>query len=402
MPPLTHPELLLIALLVIFTLPYLLWRFARTDHYAPLVVVQISLGVLLGPGALGAQFPEFYQWLFNPRVIDSLSAIAMWAVTLFVFLAGIELDLLAALEKRRDTLVTAGFALVVPLFAGSLAAYLLISLSSAWQGPGANDIQFMLAVGMACAVTALPILVLFLERLGVLRIEFGQRVLRYASLDDLAVWAVLALLLLDFSRLWRQLLFLVAFLICAWLIRNLFTRLNVRDLMPCSLIWLVAAALGADWCGLHFMVGAFLAGTVLDARWFGHERLDNLRFNVLTLLMPVFFLSTGLRTSFAQGGLSVWLTALLLLCAAVGGKLLGTVIAGRVLRWQRSDALLIGWLLQTKALIMIIFANILLDKQVISASMFTALLLMAVMSTMLTIPMVSRHLARASAISEAR
>jgi len=114
--------------------------------------------------------------------------------------------------------------------------------------------------------------------------------------------------------------------------------------------------------------------------------MDLLRHHVLLVVMPVFFLSTGLRTHWDMGGVAVFVAAGLLLVAAVGGKLLGTHLAGRLLQWSSRESRLIGWLLQTKALIMIIFANILLDKQIISAETFTALLLMAVVSTMLTIP----------------
>jgi Kef-type K+ transport system membrane component KefB len=114
----------------------------------------------------------------------------------------------------------------------------------------------------------------------------------------------------------------------------------------------------------------------------------------LLTIMPVFFLSTGLRTQWETGGLAVFAAAGLLLAAAVAGKLLGARIAGALLGWSRDEARLIGWLLQTKALIMIIFANILLDKQIITNTAFTALLLMAVASTMLTIPMVSPLLKR--------
>jgi len=108
----------------------------------------------------------------------------------------------------------------------------------------------------------------------------------------------------------------------------------------------------------------------------------------------VFFLSTGLRTNWNVGGEAVFAAAALLLVASVAGKLIGIRVAGRILRWAPGEASIIGWLLQTKALIMIIFVNILLDKQIISSETFTALLLMAVASTMLTVPMVAPKLAR--------
>jgi Kef-type K+ transport system membrane component KefB len=122
--------------------------------------------------------------------------------------------------------------------------------------------------------------------------------------------------------------------------------------------------------------------------------MDQLRHHVLLVMMPVFFLSTGLRTHWELGGGAVFVVAGVLLLASVGGKLLGLELAGRLLGWQPGEARVIGWLLQTKALIMIIFVNILLDKQLITADAFTALLLMAVASTMLTIPVVTPQLKR--------
>jgi Kef-type K+ transport system membrane component KefB len=115
------------------------------------------------------------------------------------------------------------------------------------------------------------------------------------------------------------------------------------------------------------------------------------------LAVPVYFVSTGLRTNWSVGGQAVFLVAGLLLAASVAGKLIGTHVAGKILRWGPGEASLVGWLLQTKALIMIVFANVLLDKGIITNEMFTALLLMAVGSTMLTVPVVAPMLARMKA-----
>jgi len=391
-PVLTPTELFLIALLLIFALPYACWRLLRTDHYAPLVVVQIGFGILLGPGILGHFSPALYSGLFTQSVIASLNAIAIWSVMLFVCCAGIELDLKQAWQARRDTAVTAFFALLLPLIFGALVAFAMLRYPG-WQGAHGSAWQFAGGVGMACAVTALPILVLFLKKLGILHEPLGQRVLRYASLDDLAIWAVLALILLDYQRLGRQAVVLGLFIAIAPLFRMLMRALPQRDRWPVAVVFLLICSLATDWCGLHFMVGAFLAGVVMDAEWFGSEALDTLRENLLLFLMPVFFLNTGLRTQWsvnAELGVgAIFLAALALLLAAVIGKLLGVMIAGKILRWPQGESRLVGWLLQTKALIMIIFANILLDRAIISAASFTALLLMALMSTMLTIPMVS-------------
>ncbi len=397
-------ELFLIAMIIIFTLPYLVWRVFRTDYYAPLVVVQIIGGILLGPGVLGAVAPGYYKFIFDPKVIGMLNGIAQWAVMIFVWVAGIELDIKKAWKHRSETGITAGLALGTPLLFGCVAAlgvlyvtqHMMTGGAVSWIGPKGHDWQFVLGIGMACAVTALPILVLFMEKLHILRAPLGQRILRYASLDDILIWGVLALILLDWERVGRQAGFLVGFAIAAVLIRKLMRALPMRDRWYAGLIWLAVCGFAADWCGLHFMVGAFLSGAVLDGDMFDQKEMDFFRHNVLLAIMPVFFLSTGLRTTWQMGGLAVFGFAAVLLVASVSGKLAGIQIAGKVLKWQKGEASIIGWLLQTKALIMIIFVNILLDKQIITSETFTATLLMAVASTMLSIPMVAPMLKKLS------
>jgi Kef-type K+ transport system membrane component KefB len=142
------------------------------------------------------------------------------------------------------------------------------------------------------------------------------------------------------------------------------------------------------------MVGAFLSGAVLEASWFGEEAIESMRRNLLVIGMPVYFLSMGLRTDFALGGMTVLLVAAALLFVSTVGKLVGTHVAGRVLGWQRGEATIIGWLLQTKGLIMIVFANVLLDQKLITNGTFPALLLMALGSTMLTVPLTAPLLKR--------
>lgn len=389
----TITETFLLALALVMGLPWLVWRVLRTDNWAPLVVVQIVAGVLLGPGVLGVALPQVHDFLFPPGVIAALNGIAWWAVMIFVWLAGIELDLHQAWVARRETWTTAGLALVTPLVLGALAAALILT-QPGWIGAKGQHWQALLGMGMACAVTALPILVLLMDRLSILRQPLGQRVLRYASLDDIAIWGVLALILLDWARVERQAGFLLLFPFVAWGLRAVMRRIGGRDRLYLGMLSLALLGFAADWAGLHFMVGAFLAGAILDKEWFDEAQMDMLRDHMLLTVMPVFFLSTGLRTQWDMGGFEVIGGALLLLAAAVVGKLAGVALAGRLLGWPKGEAGVIGWLLQTKALIMIIFANILLDRQIITGTSFTALLLMAIGSTMLTMPMARRGLAK--------
>lgn len=392
----TPTEALLLAMALVFSVPYLVWRLARTDYFAPLVVVQILCGILLGPGVLGRWFPDYFHLVFPPAVIGSMNGIACWAVMLFVCLAGVELDLEQAWKHRAEAGTAAGLALIMPLVLGSLVA-LYAWREPGWRGAAATEWQFVLGVGMACAVTALPILILLMEKLDILRTPLGQRILRYASLDDIAIWGVLATILMDWDRVLRQVGFLLAFIGLSACYRAVMRRLPPADRWYAALIWLLACGWGADVAGLHYMVGAFLAGTVMDLKWFNVEDLDRMRGNVLLVLMPVFFLSTGLRTNWALGGTAVCALALVLLVASVAGKLLAIHLVAWLQRWPAGEARVVGWLLQTKALIMIIFVNVLLDRDIIASGMFTALLLMAVMSTMLAIPFAAPALTRAQA-----
>lgn len=158
-----------------------------------------------------------------------------------------------------------GLALGSPLLLGCAAAFAIMACDG-WIGDQAQRWQFVAGVGMSCAVTALPILILLMEKLEILRQPIGQRILRYASLDDVAIWGVLALILMDWTRIGRQAGFLIGFALAAYLFRKLMVRIPERDRWYIGLVWLTLCGLGADWSGLHYMVGAFLSGVVMDAK----------------------------------------------------------------------------------------------------------------------------------------
>ena len=197
-------------------------------------------------------------------MIQSLNGIAWWAVMVFVWIAGIELDLQQGLgapaRERHHRRARARRAARRSAASRRWACSAYAGLDRARK---AQNWQFVLGIGMACAVTALPILILLMEKLEILRQPIGQRILRYASLDDIAIWGVLALILMDWERVGqagrlprsRSPSLGLAF-------RRLMVRIPERDRWYAGLIWLAACGFGADWSGLHFMVGAFLAGAV--------------------------------------------------------------------------------------------------------------------------------------------
>jgi hypothetical protein len=198
---------------------------------------------------LGEIYPDYYNFVFSPQVVQSLNGIAWWAVMLFVWIAGIELDLHEVWRNRRETTIAASLALGTPLLTGCLAALVMLAWHDNWLGSQGENWQFVVGIGMACSVTALPILILFMERIEILRKPLGQRVLRYASMDDIAIWCVLALIMLDWTRVGRQTGFLIGFGLAAWTFRTLMCRLSETDRWYVGLIWLALCGFAADWAG---------------------------------------------------------------------------------------------------------------------------------------------------------
>lgn len=384
-------EYYLLIILGIFTIPYLIWRICRTDKYAPLVVVQIICGVVFGPGIFGYFFPNQYLNIFTPDTTRFMMGVATWAVVMFVATAGVEVNLKAAKEDWKETFSTAAFALLTPLIISLPLAYFLSS-SSRWMGEDSQRWQFSLSTGMALSITALPILIILLEKMNILKHDIGIRCLRYASFDDIAIWTVFALILLEWDKVVKQMSFLCLYILISLAIRKFSNLVKQQDRLPFFLMWISLCALAADWSGLHYIVGGFLAGLIINEDWLGEETVVQFRKYVLLLIMPIFFLSTGLRTDWELKNPIVIGLAVTLFIVQAFGKMLGIRLSAILNGWNKQDATTIGWLLQTKALIEIIFCSVMLDKGIISAQMFTALLFMAIFSTIATTPIVTRRL----------
>lgn len=389
---------LLTAGALIFALPFLIWRLSGASAAVPLVIVQIVGGFVLGPEVLGRAYPAAFEKIFHPAALTGIECLSTWSVMLLVWVAGVELDPKLAWGERRETLVTALCALGIPFLTSCAVLLSLVSAGGPWAGP--SSWQAVLGVAIALSVTSLPILIEFMDWLGIRDQPIGQRILAYASIDDVFAWAALAFVLLDWQRLSLQLGFAICFVPAALLVRRVVSRARASDRWYLAVVWMIVASLSAEAAGLHFIIGAFLAGFAIEAEWMNPRKLAEFRSATIHGLLPFFFLNAGLQANWELSGAGVLVLAAAFLAASLLSKLLAVRLAGTIFGWSEDKIRLVGWMLQAKGVLMILFATVLRDRGLITPQLFTSLLLAAVVSTALTIPVLARRSAARVASGE--
>jgi Kef-type K+ transport system membrane component KefB len=388
--------LLLVALLLVLG-PWLIWRIPAMRRVAPLAVVQILGGVLLGPTALGRAAPEWHAALFGPQVLGALGGLSTLGVCLYVFCSGMHLQGPALRDGIRRLGAPAVGSMALPLLLGLGAGMLIAAWWPEAVGPRASLPAFATAVGICVAVTALPVLAAILQEMGLLATRLGQSALALAALNDLALWLAVALLLAlaqgdagatlrtgGMSLLWMAAMGLG--------VRPLLRRMAARagtpagTILVASLSVLFAAAALAEAVGLGLIIGAFGAGTVMPPEWRGAllARMEPL---TAAALLPFFFMTTGLRATITPDSLAFLGLLGLVTAATVLGKVAGTAIPARLAGESWRDALALGALMQTKGLMEVVVLAVLLDAGLIAAPAFSALVAMAILCTVLTTPL---------------
>lgn len=398
------PELIfLVQAFAILVLPVMIWRGLFLRGAVPLVVVQILVGVALGPTLFGRYAPQLYHLFFNPTTLTPLWGVASIAVLLFGFVTGLHLDPTSFLGRGRAFATVAGASVVIPVAAGFLGGLWIAVHQPAELGSGVNPIAFATAFGICTAVTALPVLGAILREMDLLGSKLGNYALGVAAVNDAALWLLLGGLMTAVPGgtpggpgVIVSILGLPAYLLgMAWVVPRLMRRIAgvlLRDgrMSERALAGCCAVALGSAMItqalGLHYIFGAFVAGMLMP-----HELrqplLDRLQVATAGLLMPFFFMLTGLRTLLDFG--STGFLDILLLATGLGvvGKVGGTAVIARLVgeRWTTGFGL--GALVQTNGLMGLIVLTILLDRGIISSTVFSALVLMGVVTTMLAMPL---------------
>ncbi|HMJ14420.1 MAG TPA: cation:proton antiporter [Polyangiaceae bacterium] len=367
----------------------------------PMVIAEITAGIALGPSLLGWLFPEFSAAVFPKSSLSTLSLMSQVGLLLFMFLVGLEFDPKLLRGRGHTSIAISHTSIVVPFGLGSLLALYLYPRVSDGTIPFSS---FALFMGVAMSITAFPVLARILVERRLLRTKVGAITITCAAVDDVTAWCILAFVvsIVRFTGVAdaiRTSLLAIGYIVAMLLlIRPLLARLADRarnreglsqNLVAVTLMLVLLSSWATEIIGIHALFGAFILGAVIPKeQGFAGELAGKLEDVVVVLLLPLFFAYSGLRT---QIGLldspGAWGLCALIILVACTGKFGGSVIAARLtgMPWREASAL--GILMNTRGLMELIVLNIGLDLGVISPMLFTMMVLMALVTTFMTTPL---------------
>lgn len=400
-------QTLLVQFLLVVPLPFVLSAAFGSRRVIPLAVVQVLIGIALGPSLFGRLAPELSHAIFRPDTLAPLAGLASIAVLLFSFVTGLHLDL-SHLRGRGTSLgKVAGFSLLVTFIAGLVCGLWIADQDNV---AGAHPITFAITIGICTSVTAMPVLGAILHEMDLFGDHVGQIALSLAAINDAVLWVALTLLLamVGVAGAAPIRLLLLPFYLAGmfWLVRPLLARAaasmvtdgRLRDSALAIVGGVaIASALLAEMIGIEFILGAFAAGVAMPPA-LRRPALDRLESITMTLLMPFFFTLTGLKTFIDFGSTSFLEVFLLSTLVAVTSKVVGTALAARWAGEPWPVAISLGSLMQTKGLMEVVVLTIFRSAGLISDEIFSALILMSLVCTALTMPVTSIALARRTEI----
>jgi Kef-type K+ transport system membrane component KefB len=364
----------------------------------PPVIGEVIAGILLGPSLLGRIAPDFAAYLLPESVAPSLGMIAQLGVILYMFVVGLELDSSVLHSRGHSTIAISHASIVTPFILGSALA---LFLYPRFAEPHVSFTVFALFLGAAMSVTAFPVLARILTDRGISRTPLGVVALACAATDDVTAWCMLAfvvgvaqsqvsmsLLVLLWTCLFISVMLLIVKPLLQRWVRSLGDRPMSTGIMATVLAAVLGSALTTEAIGIHAIFGGFALGAIFphDCR-LARDLRNKLEDTVTVLLLPAFFAFTGMRTQIGLvSGLENWAWCGVIIAIATLGKFGGTLLAARLtgLGWSESSKL--GILMNTRGLMELIVLNIGLDLKIISPTVFAMLVIMAVVTTVATTP----------------
>jgi Kef-type K+ transport system membrane component KefB len=365
----------------------------------PPVIGEVVAGILLGPSLLGSISADAYTFLLPPSLAPSLGMLAQLGVVLYMFLVGVELDTESLKGQLRATVGIAFTSIVVPFVLG---VWLATQLYDGLAPAGVPFMHFTLFLGVAMSITAFPVLARILADRGITKTSLGRLALSCAAIDDVTAWCLLAFIVgivnsSEGSALLPSILTLAFIVFMFVAVRPVAIRFSKRwegeepdrRAVAVALVAMLCSALATEAIGVHAIFGAFLLGAVVphDSR-LARVLQERIEYLVTILLLPAFFAFTGMRTEIGLlSGWNAWLTCAGIIVVATVGKFGGALIGARVARHEWKMAASVAILMNTRGLMELIVLNVGLDLGVISPTLFTMLVIMAIVTTMATTPL---------------
>ncbi len=397
---LEHPLAILLAQIVtiIFVARFFGWVCKKIGQ--PTVIGEIIAGIVLGPSLIGMYFPEFSSALFPTQSLGNLQFLSQIGLILFMFVVGMELDLKVMRNKAQEAVVISHASIVIPFALGIGLAY-FIYLHFAPMG--VQFLSFGLFLGIAMSITAFPVLARIVQERGLQKTRLGTIVITCAAADDITAWSLLAAVIAIVkagsfvSALYIIGLAAAYVLIMIKVIRPFLkrvgdlhsTRENLgKPIVAIFFLTLIISSYATEVIGIHALFGAFMAGAIMPEntkfRTIFIEKVEDV---ALVLLLPLFFVFTGLRTEIGLlNDPYLWKVTGLIILVAVVGKFIGSALAAKFVGQNWKDSLTIGALMNTRGLMELVVLNIGYDLGVLTPEIFAMMVIMALVTTFMTGP----------------
>jgi len=370
----------------------------------PRVVGEMFAGILLGPSLLGWMAPGVSAYLFPAASLGFLNALSQIGVVVFMFLVGLGINPGELKRHGHAAVLTSHVSITAPFV---LAAFLSFYLYPKLSDDSVAFTSFALFMGAAMSITAFPVLARILTERDLLGSRLGTVAIACAAVDDVTGWCILAYIVVlirsahNPTSIWVTIGGIVAFaLIMIYGVRRLLHRYETiyrqrgqlsENLLALMLLLVLGSALCTEWLGIHLLFGSFLMGAIMPKeKKFVRYVLDRFETITVTLLLPLFFAFTGLRTNIALvKGQDMWMYCGLIILVATVGKLGGSMVASWLSGMPLREAAGLGTLMNTRGLMELVILNIGLDIKVISPALFSMMVLMALFTTFMTTPVLA-------------
>ncbi|WP_367772356.1 cation:proton antiporter [Flavobacterium sp. WC2421] len=374
------------------------WVFKKIGQ--PTVIGEIIAGIVLGPSLVGMYFPEFSAALFPEASLGNLKFLSQIGLILFMFVIGMELDIKVLKNKASEAVVISHASIVIPFALGIGLSYFVYNK---FAPQGVEFLSFSLFMGIAMSITAFPVLARIVQEREIHKTKLGAIVITCAAADDITAWCLLAVVIAivkagDFvGSLYVISLAAVYVIVMIFIVKPFLKRIgdlysskdNIgKPVMAIFFLFLILSSYATEVIGIHALFGAFMMGSIMpDAAKFRMIFIDKVEDVAVILLLPLFFVFTGLKT---EVGLIndpyLWKVTGAIILVAVVGKFLGSALAAKFVGQNWKDSLTIGALMNTRGLMELIVLNIGLELKVLTPEVFTMMVIMALVTTFMTGP----------------